>query len=63
MDALMKRIDENITTTAPPSPDTATSCTMMEEMMLQLSVMQYDIQEMLREDMKNSGARQTTTSM
>jgi hypothetical protein len=49
VDALMKRIDENIATTAPPSPDTMTSSTMMEEMMMQLSVMQYDIQDILKE--------------
>jgi hypothetical protein len=47
MDALMKRIDETIATTAPPSPDTVTSSTMMEEMTMQLSVMQYDIQDVL----------------
>jgi hypothetical protein len=32
VDALTKRIDETIATTAPPSPDTMTSSTMMEEM-------------------------------
>jgi predicted ATPase with chaperone activity len=43
VDAVMKRIDETITTTAPPSPDTMTSSTMMEEMTMQLSHVQHDI--------------------
>jgi hypothetical protein len=37
MDALMKRTDKTITTTAPPSLDTITSSTMIEEMIIQLS--------------------------
>jgi hypothetical protein len=47
VDTLMKRIDETITTTVPPSPATATSSTMMEEMTMQLSVVQHDIQGLL----------------
>jgi hypothetical protein len=47
MDALTKRIDVTITTTAPPSPDTATSSTIMQEMTMQLSVIQHDIQDVL----------------
>jgi hypothetical protein len=46
-DTLMKKLDENITTTIPPSPETITSSTMMEEMMMQLSYVQYDIQDFL----------------
>jgi DNA-binding protein YbaB len=49
MDALTKRIDENIATTVPPSLDAATSSTTMEEMMMQLSVMQHNIQDILEE--------------
>jgi regulator of replication initiation timing len=45
VEALTKRIDETITTNAPPSPATATSSTTMEEMTMQLSVMQHDIHD------------------
>jgi hypothetical protein len=37
VDTLIKKLDENNTMTAPPSPDTTMSPTMMEEMMVQLS--------------------------
>jgi predicted nucleic acid-binding Zn-ribbon protein len=47
VDALMKRIDETITTTAPPSLATMSSHTTMEEMTMQLSVIQHDIQDVL----------------
>jgi hypothetical protein len=47
VDTLTKRIDETITTTMPPSPDTMTSSTTMEEMTMQLSVVQHDIQDVL----------------
>jgi hypothetical protein len=47
VDALMKRIDKTITTTAPPSPATMTSSTTMEEMTMQLAVIQHDIQDIL----------------
>jgi hypothetical protein len=47
VDTLMKTLDENITITTPPAPDTATSSTMMEEMTMQLSQVQDDIQDVL----------------
>jgi chromosome segregation ATPase len=47
VDTLMKKLDENIATTVPPSPDTATSSTSMEEMTMQLSLVQNDIQDVL----------------
>jgi hypothetical protein len=47
VDTLTKKPDENIATTAPPSPDTATSSTTMEEMTMQLSHVQHDIQDIL----------------
>jgi hypothetical protein len=47
VNALMKRIDETITTTVPPSPATMSSLTTMEEMTMQLSVIQHDIQDIL----------------
>jgi hypothetical protein len=37
VDTLTKRIDETITTTMPPLPDTMTSSTMIEEITMQLS--------------------------
>jgi FKBP-type peptidyl-prolyl cis-trans isomerase (trigger factor) len=47
MDTLMKKLDENTAITMPPSLETATSSTMMEEMMMQLSHIQHDIQDIL----------------
>jgi Lhr-like helicase len=47
VDALTKRINENITIPAPPSPDLMASSTTMEEMMMQLSVIQHDLQDVL----------------
>jgi hypothetical protein len=47
IDTLMKKLDENIATTAPPSPDTATSSTSMEVMTMQLSIVQNDSQDVL----------------
>jgi hypothetical protein len=47
VDTLTKKLDENITTTVPPSPETVTSSTAMEEMMMQLSNVQHDIHDIL----------------
>jgi hypothetical protein len=47
VDALTKRIHENITILAPPSPDLTASSTTMKEMMMQLSVVQHNIQDVL----------------
>jgi hypothetical protein len=47
VDPLTKRIDETITTTMPPSPATMSSPTMIEEMTMQLSVIQHNIQDIL----------------
>jgi hypothetical protein len=47
VDALTKRINKTITTTMPPSPATMSSPTTMEEMTMQLSVIQDDIQDVL----------------
>jgi hypothetical protein len=47
VDTLTKKHDENITTTMPPLPDTVTSSTTMEEMIIQLSHIQHDIQDIL----------------
>jgi regulator of replication initiation timing len=43
VDTLRKKLDENIATTTPPSPETATSSSAMEEMTMQLSHVQHDI--------------------
>jgi hypothetical protein len=47
VDTLTKTLDDNIATTAPPSLDTATSSASMEEMTMQLSLVQNDIQDVL----------------
>jgi hypothetical protein len=62
VDTLTKRIDENITTTAPPSPATMTSSTMMEEITMQLSVIQDDIQDVLEAVRNPPGKRKRRTS-
>jgi hypothetical protein len=62
VDALMKKIDETTTTTAPPSPATATSPTAMEEMTMQLSVIQHDIQDVLEAVCNPPGKRKRRTS-
>jgi hypothetical protein len=62
VDALTKRIHETIFTTVPPSPDTATSSTTMEEMTMQLSVVQDDIQDVLEAVRNPPGKRKWLTS-
>jgi hypothetical protein len=47
VDTLMKRFDENIAVSMLPSPDTMTTSTAMEEIMMQLSYDQNDIQHVL----------------
>jgi type II secretory pathway component PulM len=47
VDTLSRKIDEQITIPAPPSPDPMASSTTMEEMTMQLSVVQHDIQDIL----------------
>jgi hypothetical protein len=43
IDTLMKKLDENITISPPPSLETVTTCSAMEEMMMQLSNVENDI--------------------
>jgi septation ring formation regulator EzrA len=62
VDSLTKKIDETTTTTAPPSPATATSSTAMEEMTMQLSVVQHDIQDVLEAVHNPPGKRKRHTS-
>jgi hypothetical protein len=47
VDTLTRKVDEQITIPAPPSSDLTASSTMMEEITMQLSVVQHDIQDVL----------------
>jgi hypothetical protein len=62
VDALTKRIDKNISTLAPPSPDLMASSTTIEEMMMELSVIQHDIQDVLEAVRNPPGKRKRRTS-
>jgi hypothetical protein len=45
VDSLMKILDESTTISTPPSPETATTSTMMKEMIIQLSCGRSNIQD------------------
>jgi hypothetical protein len=62
VDTLMKKLDENIDTAMPPSPDTTISSTSMEEMTMQLSLIQNDIQDILAAVCNPPGKRKRRTS-
>jgi hypothetical protein len=62
VDALTKRINKTITMTAPPSLATMSSPTTMEEMTMQLSVIQHDIQDVLEGVCNPPGKRKRRTS-
>jgi hypothetical protein len=62
VDTLTKKLDENITITAPPSQETATSSTTTEEMTMQLSDVQHDIQDVLDAIRNPPGKRKRRTS-
>jgi hypothetical protein len=47
VETLTQKFDEQIAIPAPPLPDLMASSTMMEEMMMQLSVIKHDIQDVL----------------
>jgi hypothetical protein len=47
VDSLTEKIDEQVAIPAPPSPDLLASPTTMEEMTMQLSIIQHDIQDVL----------------
>jgi paraquat-inducible protein B len=47
VDNLTCKLDEHTTMSAPPSPEITASSTTMEEMTMQLSVIQHDIQDVL----------------
>jgi hypothetical protein len=62
VDTLTKKLDETIAISAPPSPETATSPTAMEEMTMQLSYVQHDIQDVLDAVRNPPGKRKRRTS-
>jgi hypothetical protein len=47
VDTLTQKCNEQIATPAPPSPNLTASSTTMEEMTMQLSIIQHDIQDVL----------------
>jgi hypothetical protein len=62
VDTLTRKDDEQIAIPAPPSPDLTASSTMMEEMTMQLSIIQYDIQDILEAVRNPPGKRKRCTS-
>jgi hypothetical protein len=60
--SLRQKIDEQLTIPAPPSPDLLASPTTVEEMMMQLSVVQHDIQDVLEAVRNPPGKRKRRTS-
>jgi hypothetical protein len=62
VDTLTQKFDEQTATPAPPSPDLMASSTTMEEMTMQLSVVQHDIQDVLEAVRNPPGNRKRRTS-
>jgi hypothetical protein len=62
VDTLKQKLDEQTATPAPPSPDLMASSTTMEEMMMQLSVVHHDIQDVLEAVRNPPGKRKRRTS-
>jgi hypothetical protein len=62
VDTLTKKLDENIAISAPPSPETTTTPSAVEEMMMQLSHVQHDIQDILDAVRNPPGKRKRCTS-
>jgi hypothetical protein len=62
VDTLTQTFDEQTATLAPPSPDRTASSTTMEEMTMQLSVIQHDIQDVLEAVRNPPGKRKRRTS-
>jgi hypothetical protein len=58
----MKKLDENIAIYTPPAPETMTTSNAMEEMMMQLSHVQHDIQDVLDAVRNSPGKRKRCTS-
>jgi hypothetical protein len=62
VDTLTWKFNEQIAIPAPPSPNLTASSTMMEEMTMQLSVVQHDIQDILEAVRNPPGKRKRRTS-
>jgi hypothetical protein len=62
VDTLMKKINENITMTVPPLPETSTSSNAMEEMTMPLAHIQHDIEDILDAIRNPPGKRKQYTS-
>jgi hypothetical protein len=62
VDTLTQTFDEQTATPAPPSPDLTASSTTMEEMMMQLSVVQHNIQDVLEAVRNPPSKRKRRTS-
>jgi hypothetical protein len=62
VDTLMHKLDEHTAILAPPLPEIRASSTSMEEMMMQLSVIQHDIQDILQAVHNPPGKRKQYTS-
>jgi hypothetical protein len=62
VDALTQTLDQHIAILAPPSPDLTASSTTMEEMTMQLSIVQHDIQDVLHAVRNPPGKRKRHTS-
>jgi hypothetical protein len=62
VDTLTQKFDEQTATPAPPLPDLMASSTTMEEMTMQLSVVQHDIQDILEAVRNPPGKRKRRTS-
>jgi hypothetical protein len=58
VDTLMKKLDENITISAPASAETVTTSSMMEKTTMQLSHVQHDIPDVLHTVRNPPGKRQ-----
>jgi hypothetical protein len=61
VDNLTRKLDEHTTISAPPSPEITASSTTMEEMTMQLSVVQHDIQDVLAAVRNPPGKRKRHT--
>jgi TFIIF-interacting CTD phosphatase-like protein len=62
VDTLSRTFDEQIAIPAPPSPDLTASSTTMQEMTMQLSVIQDDIQDVLEAIHNPPGKKKPGTS-
>jgi hypothetical protein len=62
VDTLTWKIDEQVTIPAPPSPDLSASPTTMEEITMQLSTVQHDMQDIVEAVRNPPGKRKRCTS-